>query len=132
MKYYLSDAGGAGLIFFVYGVIVLFIVLAILLEAAVMIAMKYNIRFKKAALDSTIINVASLVVGFILLEYFEDFITSYTPLNFLILYIITVVIESWLLYLLNKTKPFKQTLKVTLVMNLISYLLLFFMTRIGE
>ena len=132
MKYYLSDAGGAGLIFFVYGVIVLFIVLAILLEAAVMIAMKYNTRFKKAALDSTIINVASLVVGFILLEYFEDFIASYTPLNFLILYIITVVIESWLLYLLNKTKPFKQTLKVTLVMNLISYLLLFFMTRIGE
>jgi hypothetical protein len=124
MNLFLLDAGGAGLVLFAYGLIFLFMFLAIMLEAAVMILMKYNIRFKKAFLDSLVVNVVSLAAGAVLLEIFPEFFNGYTVLNFIILYVVTVLIEYGLLYLLNRKHRNTDTLKVSVVMNLVTYLVL--------
>ena len=128
MNLFLLDAGGAGLVFYFYGLIVLFMLLTVMLELAVMILMKYNIRFKKAFLDSLIVNVASLAAGFILWKVFPGFFNGYTVLNFTVLYVITVLIEFGLLHLLNRKHKSIDTLKVTVVMNLVTYVLLIILT----
>lgn len=114
--------------FYFYGLIVLFMLLTVMLELAVMILMKYNIRFKKAFLDSLIVNVASLAAGFILWKVFPGFFNGYTVLNFTVLYVITVLIEFGLLHLLNRKHKSIDTLKVTVVMNLVTYVLLIILT----
>lgn len=128
MNLFLLDAGGAGLVFYFYGLIVLFMLLTVMLELAVMILMKYNIRFKKAFLDSLIVNVASLAAGFILWKVFPGFFNGYTVLNFTVLYVITVLIEFGLLHLLNRKHKSIDTLKITVVMNLVTYVLLIILT----
>jgi hypothetical protein len=122
MNFQLLESDWAGLVYYIYGLIILFMLLAALLETVVMILMKYNIRFKKAFLDSLIVNVVTLAIGFLILK--TALFNSYSVLNFFILYAITVAGEFPLLYLLNKKKPLLQTLKVVLLMNLVSYLLL--------
>jgi len=124
------DAGGAGLVFIAFGIFVLFIGLAIIIETLIMILMKYNTRFKKAFLDSLLLNMASLAVGFVLWQFFRDFLRYYSLLSLLILYAVTVMVESGLLYLLNRKHPVGKTLRVCLVMNLVTYILLFFISRI--
>ncbi len=124
------DAGGAGLVFIAFGIFVLFIGLAIIIETLIMILMKYNARFKKAFLDSLLVNMASLAVGFVLWQFFRDFLRYYSLLSLVILYAVTVMVESGLLYLLNRKQPVGKTLGVCLVMNLVTYILLFFISRI--
>lgn len=124
------DAGGAGLVFIAFGIFVLFIGLAIIIETLIMILMKYNTRFKKAFLDSLLVNMASLAVGFVLWQFFRDFLRYYSLLSLVILYAVTVMVESGLLYLLNRKQPVGKTLGVCLVMNLVTYILLFFISRI--
>ena len=124
------DAGGAGLVFIAFGIFVLFIGLAIIIETLIMILMKYNTRFKKAFLDSLLLNMASLAVGFVLWQFFRDFLRYYSLLSLVILYAVTVMVESGLLYLLNRKHPVGKTLGVCLVMNLVTYILLFFISRI--
>jgi len=51
-------------------------------------------------------------------------------LSLVILYAVTVMVESGLLYLLNRKHPVGKTLGVCLVMNLVTYILLFFISRI--
>jgi hypothetical protein len=125
MNLYFLDAGGAGLIYLVLGMIVLFMFLAILFEAIVMIVMKYNTRFGKTILDSLIVNIASLAVGFILMEYGNEFFSGYTVGSYFALYAVTVLVEAGVLYLLNKQKPIGKTFLVSVVMNIGSYLILF-------
>ena len=124
MNVYFLDAGGAGLYFLVIGLFILFMVLAILLEAAIMIWMKYNTSFKKTFLDSLIINIASLAAGFVLLNYF-DTLGYYTLPALAILYGVTVIIETTILQLLNKKHKFSKTLVVSLLMNLVTYIILY-------
>ena len=45
MEFYFLDAGGAGLVHFIYWVIILFMVLTVIVEAVVMMATKYNKSF---------------------------------------------------------------------------------------
>lgn len=124
MEVYLLDAGGAGLYYIFIGLAIIFMLLAVLAEAGIMILMKYTIPFKKAFIDSLIINVISLAAGFILLELFDtpDFSTIQTLAIF---YIITVIIEAIGLYLLNKQKPVQKTILVTIAMNMVTYIILY-------
>ena len=132
MILYLLDAGGAGLIFIAYGLIILFILLAILLESIVMLLMKYNTGFKKVFFDSFLVNAGSLAAGFVLLRLFHEFFSYYSLLNIAILYAVSVLIEFFLLHLLNKPRPLSKTFAVCLIMNLVSYCLLYAIVNSGS
>lgn len=123
MNIYLLDAGGAGLLY--YGLIVaaIFMVIAIFIEAIVMTLFKYNV-FRKSLKDSFIANLLSFIVGIILL--FSSLNIDNGELSgLLIFYAVTLAIETPVLYLMNKSRPPGKTVLVSVVMNLISYVLLY-------
>ncbi|MEO6612920.1 MAG: hypothetical protein ABIT05_10570 [Chitinophagaceae bacterium] len=128
MKLYLLDAGGAGLIFVAIGVALIFMIIAILVEAFVMMGFKYH-AFKKSLVDSTIVNVASLVAGLLLVSSSEDVFNISTTGGFLLLFGITVVIEFIGLYLLNKHQSLGKTALVCVTMNMITYFILYLFIR---
>lgn len=128
MTLYLLDAGGAGLYFLVIGLFIFFIVLAIMMEAGIMMLMKYNSSLKKTFKDSLIVNIASLAAGFALIDFFEE-LGDYTLVTLAILYGVTVIIETIILKLLNKQHDLWKTIQVSLVMNFITYIILYFITR---
>ncbi|HKC36624.1 MAG TPA: hypothetical protein VKB95_11200 [Chitinophagaceae bacterium] len=123
MKLFLLDAGGAGLYF---AALVVFTIIAVSAEAIVMLLMKYN-KAGKAFLDSFLVNLGSLVAGYLLLAITGTVfnLTTSAALNILILYVLTVAVESLLLYLLNRGYPVKKTVLVCIVMNLLTYLILY-------
>jgi len=124
MNFYLPDAAAPGLIF---GVMIIFMLITIVLEAVTMIILKYN-KAGKAFLDSFLINLVSMGAGFMILfsgvGLFE--IVESTILSIAILFLITVIIEFLMLYLLNKKIPVQKTLVASVVINIISYLLFYF------
>ncbi len=125
MHFHLLDAGGAFLLEYL---ILLFLALATLVEAIVMIIMKFNLA-GKCFLDALLVNIASLLAGFFLFRYVERIGGDYGHesrrwLEILVMFLVTMVIEGPLLALLNKQKPARQVWLVTLVMNLVTYLLL--------
>jgi hypothetical protein len=83
--------------------------------------MKYNIKFKKALLDSFLANLATFTLGFVLIEFVSDFFNSTELFNLFVLYIISVLMEWGVLYLLNRAKPAKQSFVVAVVMNVPTY-----------
>ena len=121
MNLFILDAGGAGLIF-VFAVI--FILIAFVVEGLTMWIMKYN-KPGKAFLDSLIINLVSLGGGFLLTYISGPLLDLDNTSNFFILYLITVVIEFVVLYLLNRKIPVVKTLVTAIVINLVSYAILF-------
>jgi hypothetical protein len=124
MKLYLLDAGGAGLVF---GVLIVFMIVAVVIEALVMLAMKYN-KAGKAFLDSFVINLITLGFGFILMANDSLELTENVFLNYTFLYLVTVVAEMLVLYLLNRSKPFIKTMLASMAINAASYGLLFLFT----
>jgi len=125
MKFYLLDAGGAGLVF---GFMIIFMIAAIVVEALLMLALKYN-PVGKAFLDSLVINLVSLGVGFMLLSAGDSLdITNNEILNYILLFLLTVLVEMLTLYIMNRSKPFSKTLLVSFVINLVSYGILFLFT----
>ena len=122
MRLYLLDAGGIGL---VIGALVIFMILAILLEGVALILLKYN-HAGKSFLDAFVINIASLAFGYLITTVSSnglDF-TFNAYLDFFLIFLITVVVEFGVLYLLNMKKPVKKTLVAAIVVNLVSYGLL--------
>lgn len=124
MKYYMLDAGGAGLLIAFIGLGILFLFIAILLEAMVMAGFKYNV-FRKAFLHSLIVNIASLCVGFVLEEVFAGGLDTSQWVILLALYGVTIVVETPLLFAMNRTQPVSKTILVSLVMNFLTYIILF-------
>jgi len=128
MNFYLLDAAAGGLIL---GFLVVFMLLAVTIEAITMIILKYN-KAGKSFLDSFIVNVVSLIAG-LLLENFSDYgidIVENEYLNLFILFLITVVIEFAFLFLLNRKKPVGKTFLTAVLINVVSYLLLIGITFI--
>jgi hypothetical protein len=123
MNIHLLDAGGAGLAF---AALIIFIVIAVAVEAIVMLLMKYN-KAGKAFLDSFLVNIASLAGGFILSSFTGEFFgfTTSPLLNLVILYGLTLVIEFPLLYLLNRKQPAGKTFLTCALMNIASYIILY-------
>lgn len=102
----------------------LIVAATILIEAVVMLLMKYNI-FGKSLLHSFIVNTASLVLGFLLFEVVPELFVASKIHNLLAMLLITIIAELPLLYLLNRQQPFKQTAWVCIVMNIVTYLLFY-------
>ncbi|MBL0155328.1 MAG: hypothetical protein IPP93_18405 [Chitinophagaceae bacterium] len=102
----------------------------ILLEWAVMLLLKYN-PWKKALLDSLIVNAASLLLGYVLIRYMDSLFNSYQLVNLLALFLITAVVETGILYLLNRAKPWQKTVITGVVINVASYLAFFLLIQSG-
>ena len=123
MNFYLLDAAAPGLI---YGVMIFFMLITIVLEAVIMIIMKYN-KAGKAFLDSFIINLVSMGAGFGILftgtGLFE--IVDSAALSIFILFLITAAVEFVVLYLLNRKTAIQRTIVTSLVINIVSYLLFY-------
>lgn len=102
----------------------LLVAVTILAEAGVMRLMKYN-DFSRSLLHSFVANLASLAAGFLLIKVLPDLFSATTIVNLLALMLITIAVELPVLYLFNKTKPFRSTLTVCVVMNIASYILFY-------
>lgn len=125
MNFTLLDGGGAFLLGYL---IILFLVAAIVSEAIVMILLKFN-KAGKCFLDALLINIASLVAGYLLLDPVQNISDKFGSrlqifAEILIMFLITLLIEAGLLMLLNKAKNSKQVWLTAFIMNLVSYLIL--------
>lgn len=103
----------------------------ILAEAIVMLLMKYN-AFGKALLQSLILNLASVAVGYVLLEMVPSLFGNKDIPLLMLLMLITIAVELPLLYLLNRNKPLKETILAASLINLVSYLLFYGYIRITQ
>ncbi|MBK6827809.1 MAG: hypothetical protein KA229_11010 [Chitinophagaceae bacterium] len=123
MSIYLLDGVGAGFLLLLFGLGVLFIFIAILAEAMVMQLMKYEPVFKKAMLRSFVVNLISLAAGFILTSSSSSLFHLENMAGFALMFAVTLLIETIGLYLMYREKPVTKTLLVSLVMNVVTYLL---------
>jgi hypothetical protein len=132
MSYTLLDAGGAALLVFVLGAGILFLLLAILIEAIFIQRMGLVTHFGKAILQSFLANLVTVLIGFLLLSIMGDIFFDYIWVSLAICYPITVVIEAWVLHLLNKEHTLRESFRVSIYMNIATYILLYtmmFLTR---
>lgn len=120
---YLLDAGGPLLLI---GPLVIFMFCIVLVEAVIMFFMKMN-RFLKCVGDSILVNLGSLLIG-VLLFLIGGQIDLELPfwIIFSGLYLITVVSEAVFLKWLNKGKSWQRVFIVSIIMNIASYLILYF------
>ncbi len=129
MKFFLLDGGGA---FLVFSALILFMAITIVLEGVVIILFKIE-KGGKAFLYSLIVNLASLGVGYITLPLVRQIgnglTTSGQVLRWIFAFAITVLVEGFLLILLTKKKPREKVWLAAVVMNLLSYALLFLLFR---
>ena len=121
MNFYLLDAAAGGLIL---GFLIVFMLLAVLLEGLTMLLLKYN-RAGKSFLDALVVNIPSLLAGLLIATFADNGIdlTDNEFLNIFLLFLITVIIEFPFLYLLNRKKPIAKTIVAAIMINVVSYLL---------
>jgi len=129
MYMYFLDAGGAFLVYYGLLIAISFQVLAIFLEALIMTLFKYN-RFGKSLRDSFKVNLVSFVIGIVLLVFNDNYFDLGDFTGLLAMFFVSMLIETFLLYLLNKNKPVMQTLLVSFVMNLVTYSILFLIAKV--
>ena len=129
MSMYFLDAGGAFLVYYGLLIAISFQVLAIFLEALIMTLFKYN-RFGKSLRDSFKVNLVSFVIGIVLLVFNDNYFDLGDFTGLLAMFFVSMLIETFLLYLLNKNKPVMQTLLVSFVMNLVTYSILFLIAKV--
>jgi hypothetical protein len=123
MQFHLLDAGLS--LTFTDSIILLFVATAIVavVEALIMLPFKIN-KPGNIFLYSLLVNIASVAVGFAALSWFQEGITS-RIVTWLLLFIVTVLVEGFLLFLLNKQKESKKVWMATIAMNIVTYVLLY-------
>ncbi|MFN8290538.1 MAG: hypothetical protein U0U70_09790 [Chitinophagaceae bacterium] len=121
MNYYLLDGIGGAFLVMLFGLGLLFILVAILIEAAVMAKMKFMENFKKSLLVSFVANILSMAAGIVLSNADEDLFNLKTLQGFAVYFAVTLVIEFIVMYLMNKKVAVQRTLWVCTVMNLVTY-----------
>ena len=124
MNLYILDAGAPFLLEFV---MLIFLLLATLVEAIVLIIMKFNPP-AKCFLDALLVNLGSLAAGYLLLNFvnFEGRNAEGTDrwTELAVMFAVTVIVEGLLLMLLNRKKPAKAVWLGALAINVVSYILL--------
>lgn len=128
MPVYFLDVVDAGVSKSFDWLLIAVIGVTIMVEAGVMRLLKFN-PLKKVFLDSLLANAGSLLVGYILIRYVNSLFNSYSLSHLLQLLLISIMVETGILYLLNRSKPFVNTLVVSTLMNIISYTLFFLFIR---
>ena len=109
--------------------LVILMVLIILIEAIVMMLFKLN-RFAKALGDSTIVNIASVLIIILVIGILADIEVGTVDAPLIVtgagLFLLTFLGESLVLKLLNKNQPWRRIASASAVMNLITFILLYF------
>jgi len=109
--------------------LVILMVLIILIEAIVMMFFKLN-RFAKALGDSTIVNIASVLIIILVIGILADIEVGTVDALLILtgtgLFLLTFLGESLVLKLLNKNIPWSRIISASAVMNLLTYILLYF------
>ncbi|MFI5133341.1 MAG: hypothetical protein ACHQEB_03340 [Chitinophagales bacterium] len=124
MRLYILD-GGIGNVTTIIWLFVVILLIVILIESVVMLLLKFN-NFGKCVIDSIIVNVASALVGYCTLGLVNDISSGGGILfQWFIIYVITVIVEGLLLWILNRQQPTKKIWTVAITMNLVSYIFLY-------
>lgn len=121
MKYYLLDGVGGAFLLVLFGLGLLFIIVAVFLEAWIIYKMKFTAAFNRALLFSFVANIISMAAGLILSNADAELFHLNNIQGFAIMFVTTVILEFVILYLLNKQSPLKRTLWVCTAMNLVTY-----------
>ena len=125
MHTYLLDGTS---VFLFFTPLVIILVTSILIEAIVMQLLKFN-RFGKSIADSVIVNIISLLLGFVLVGVLAGLKVGQIEiplyLTFMGLYLVTLLIEGIVLKLINKLRPWRKVFTVSGIMNLFSWALLY-------
>jgi hypothetical protein len=129
LKIILLDGVGAGFLLFLFAIGILFIFLAIFIEAIVLLQMKYVTTFKIAFIQSLVVNLVSLGSGFILNYVPGEYFTFNSTRGFAALFVSTLIVEFIVLYMMNKNITFARTGIVCLVMNVITYTIAYLVTN---
>ena len=125
MNFFLDISGPLS---FFTPLMILFVVI-ILIEAIVMMVFKMN-RFGKSLGDSVIVNIASILIIFLVIGILADIeVGTFDAPLFVTgagLYLLTFLGESLVLKLLNKKLPWRRIVSISAMMNLLTYILLYF------
>ena len=108
---------------------IILMVLIIISEAIIMMFFKLN-RFAKSLGDSVIVNIASLLIIFLVIGILADIEVGAIDAPLFLtgagLYLLTFIGESLVLKLLNRKLSWRRILPASAVMNLLTYILLYF------
>ena len=100
-------------------------VITVVLETVIMVLFKFD-RFRRSLVYSIMANIGSLLLGILLFLVFNKTEFGVSQLSELIvLYCVTSVFEAWLIKLLNPRMSWGRIILTSLVMNLLSFLLLY-------
>ena len=132
MHYSLLDAGGAALLVIVVGAGILFLVLAIVIEAFFIKGMGLVDHFGKAMLQSFLANLITVIAGYLLMFAAGEYFFDYIWITLALCYIITVLIEAKILQAMNHGSTFRGTLRVSTYMNIVTYVVLYILVFINR
>ena len=130
MKFYFLDVVDAGISSSFDWALIIVVGITILIEAIIMLLLKYNL-FKKALLDSFLINIASLAIGYVLLKIAPNLFNSYDIPGLIKLLVITIAAEFGVLYLLNRKYSAMRTFKTSIIINAVTYILFFLFIQLS-
>jgi hypothetical protein len=100
-------------------------VFTVIVETIVMLLFKFD-SFRKSLVDAIMANIGSLLLGILLFLVFNkaEFGVSQVS-ELVILYFITSIFEAWLIKLLNTKMSFGRIALTSLVMNILSFTILY-------
>ena len=133
MKLFLLDAAGPEILFLVPIAFILFLFVWGLVEGFVIYLFKIN-KFWRSIWHAMLINLASVVVGFIIMnttngtaveQYLEidegpDYLSGWA-----IYWVVSVLVEGLLLKALNRNDSWGKIFGASLVMNIITYIIMY-------
>ena len=127
MKLYFLDAGIGSVTTLIWFAIILFIGVSIV-EWVILLLFKLG-NPGKLFLHSLLVNFVSTIFGYVLAEPLSSISQNDSSglLSWLTFFIVTVLVEGFLLQILNKQQPAKKVWMATFTMNLVSYLALYFL-----
>ena len=124
MPVYFLDAGGALLPIMFIGA---FMIVVVAVETAIMMAFRLGF-FGRLFLHSLLINTVTLIIGYGMTTFFDDLESPELPVwkRLGLFFLVTILLEGVLLGLLNKKISRRRLWLAVLVMNIVSYAILYY------
>lgn len=131
MNFYFLDAG-IGSVTDLIWLAVLFVIGVSIVEWIILLLFNLG-NPGKMFLHSLLVNFASAILGYILAEPLGSIgrNDSSGVVSWIVFFVVTVVVEGFLLQVLNKQQPTKKVWLATITMNIVTYVALYFLTSSG-
>jgi hypothetical protein len=133
MNRFLLDAGGAGLILLIPIAFIFLLFVWGLVEGFIINLFRIN-RFWKSVWHAIIVNIVSLIIGFVMIGVANKMgLQDYTELEatmkllptWIVFLLVSILVEGLVLKALNRSKSWSTIFSASLVMNLLTYIILF-------